>query len=256
MFDAFYLKDLIRKLLVPKTYFCDHLWSSVSIRVSGEVEACSCAPCPKPVFDFFSEPIQDIWNNSWFRNTRRYLLDGTKGERVFECCRSCPVSLQDRYYLPSLRLRLTEPRLIHSRRLKPVPLSLLEDKHSNYRRLLKILRARTDYIPAFPVCANIDPSNVCNLKCPFCPVGSGELDHAPRGFMPLERFERIMERLGPYLIHLDLYRYGEPLLNPDIVKMIEWASQTYRIYTSISANFSLPLSDDTLEGFIHAGLNQ
>ncbi len=178
-------------------------------------------------------------------------MDKTSG--FFSCCRSCPVSLQDRYYINPMRLRLLEPRLLHSRRLKPVSASLLEDKHSNYKRLLHLLRSPISEIDALPIFANIDPSNICNLHCLFCPVGTGELTHQ-RTFMSLGLYERILERLGPSLIFLELYRYGEPLLNPAIVKMVSLASHQYRIFCSISTNFAMRLSDDMLRGLVESGL--
>ncbi len=246
-------KNAIRKAVQPKTYFCDHLWTSISVRVSGEIEPCSCAPNNGPLFNILSEPVQKIWNNEWFRDTRRFLLSGKDGD-VFDCCRICPVSLEDRFYLSTMRLRFFEPRLLHSRVLKPASNHLLKQKHENYKTLLKILRQKTDVINAMPVIANVDPSNVCNLHCPFCPVGAGEIDHQPRGYMPLELYERIMERLGGYLIYLELYRYGEPLLNPDIIPMLKLASHEFRIRTSISSNFSKKLSDAFLAGLIESGL--
>lgn len=247
------LKNTVRKSVQPRTYFCDHLWTSISVRVSGEVEPCSCAPNKGPLFNLLSAPVQAIWNNEWFKESRRFLLCGEEG-RIFDCCRVCPVSLEDRYYLPTMRLRLLEPRLLHTRFLKPVSRSLLKQKHENYKSLLKILRQKTVVINANPIIANIDPSNVCNLHCPFCPVGAGELEHQPRGYMPLELYERVMEHLGAYLIYLELYRYGEPLLNPDIIPMLNLASHEFRIRTSISSNFSKPLSDDFLAGLIEGGL--
>jgi len=262
---SLYIKETLRKFIRPRTYFCDQLWTSVNIRINGDVEACACAPTKGPTFPLLSEPIEKLLNNEWFMDTRRYLLGETnlpvaapdeEQGRIFECCVNCPVSLQDRYYINTMRLRLTEPRLIRTHRLKPAPESLLREKHANYKRMLSLLRRPVTNIGAFPIFAHIDPSNVCNLRCPFCLVGTGKLEQEPRGFMPFELFERLMERIGLYLIGLELYRYGEPMLNPDIVKMIRLASQEYRTFCSISTNFSMPLSDETIHDLIESGLSK
>jgi pyruvate-formate lyase-activating enzyme len=262
---SLYITEALRKFIRPRTYFCDQLWTTVNIRINGDVEACACAPTKGPTFPLFSEPIEKLLNNEWFTGTRRYLLSemnlpvaAPDGERgcVFECCVNCPVSLQDRYYINIMRLRLTEPGLIRTRHLKPAPASLLREKHANYKRMLALLRRPVTNIGAFPIFAHIDPSNVCNLRCPFCLVGAGKLEQELRGLMPFELFERLMERIGPYLIGLELYRYGEPMLNPDIVKMIRLAAQEYRIFCSISTNFSMPLSDETLHDLVESGLSK
>ena len=45
----------------------------------------------------------------------------------------------------------------------------------------------------------IDPINVCNLKCPFCPTGRGALS-LPPGRMSLDNFKRIVDGISPHAI--------------------------------------------------------
>jgi MoaA/NifB/PqqE/SkfB family radical SAM enzyme len=253
------IKNAFRRLVKPDSYFCDHLWTSISIRVSGEIEACSCAHSKGPLFSILDNPVKEIWNNEWFSGTRQYLLekmnlkDITGEPEVFDCCLECPVSLQDRYYLNMFRLDNLLPDSFYSGLMKRLPDSIRKDKKENFKKLLKKLRNPLTEIDAFPIFATIDPSNICNLKCPFCPVGAGSLDHEKK-FMDMDLFEKIIEKIGTYLLSMELYRYGEPLLNPDIDKMIRIAAKKYGILTTVSTNLAMPLSDDKLASLVNSGL--
>ena len=74
----------------------------------------------------------------------------------------------------------------------------------------------------FPNKLTIDIGNVCNLRCPLCPTGRADKS-ASKGFMKFEEFKRIIDELGDYLTNLELYNWGEPLLNRDLIKMIHYA---------------------------------
>src|SRR3989338_2689484 len=70
----------------------------------------------------------------------------------------------------------------------------------------------------------IEPTNLCNLKCPMCPTGNGTMPR-PRGFMTFETFKKIIDEMGDYLITVTLMNYGEPFLNQDVYKMISYANK-------------------------------
>ncbi len=77
----------------------------------------------------------------------------------------------------------------------------------------------------------VDPSNVCNFKCTFCPTGDSELLRSvnrPLGLMPLALFQKIVDDLKGFdrkLIKLFLYKDGEPFLNKDLAAMIAYAKK-------------------------------
>src|SRR5579883_2934405 len=72
-----------------------------------------------------------------------------------------------------------------------------------------------------PVRLVIEPTNHCNLSCPLCPAGRDNKGHE-RGMMKLEDFKAIIDEVGEYLFEIDLYDFGESLLNPRIYEMIEY----------------------------------
>jgi radical SAM protein with 4Fe4S-binding SPASM domain len=77
----------------------------------------------------------------------------------------------------------------------------------------------------FPPYLIIEPTNVCNLQCPFCPRDLTEKSRG-LGFMDMSIFKRIIDEAvanGAYGI--SLYMLGEPLLHKNIVDMINYAKQ-------------------------------
>jgi len=78
------------------------------------------------------------------------------------------------------------------------------------------------YLLYMPNKVNIDIGNVCDLRCPLCPTGRGAKG-ASRGFMHLEEYRHVIDDIGPYITNLELYNWGEPLLNKDLISMIRYA---------------------------------
>ena len=69
---------------------------------------------------------------------------------------------------------------------------------------------------------SIDVSGVCNLHCISCPCGNMETRHAT-GFMKAAAYGRVLDKLLaeiPLLGNIQLYTWGEPLLNPDLPEII------------------------------------
>lgn len=81
----------------------------------------------------------------------------------------------------------------------------------------------------FPYLIYIEPTNLCNFKCVFCPTGDRELlkkVNRPAGFMKMELYRKIIDDIknsGYQLRLLSLYKDGEPLLNPDFPEMVRYA---------------------------------
>ena len=88
----------------------------------------------------------------------------------------------------------------------------------------------------------IDVAGTCNLRCPSCPVGNSELGARPRGLMRLDRFARIVAKIvrekpceTPIL---NLYNWGEPLLNPELPAMIRLARE-HGLRAHLSSNLNI-----------------
>jgi radical SAM protein with 4Fe4S-binding SPASM domain len=105
----------------------------------------------------------------------------------------------------------------------------------------------------FPNKVNIDIGNVCNLKCPLCPTGRGDKG-ASRGLMSLERFKKVIDQIGKYITNLELYNWGEPLLNRDLIPMIRYA-KSKAIPVCISTNLNA-LSDKMAEEIVSTRIDK
>jgi MoaA/NifB/PqqE/SkfB family radical SAM enzyme len=78
------------------------------------------------------------------------------------------------------------------------------------------LKSSVSGLPAvygMPPAIGVELTNHCNLHCPECASGSGQMKRE-RGFMDIELFERIISELRPYLWNINLYFQGESLLHP------------------------------------------
>ena len=100
----------------------------------------------------------------------------------------------------------------------------------------------------------IDPTNHCDLKCPLCPTGLGDKT-VDRGLMTLEQFKPIIDRLGKWLQSVNLYSWGEPLLNKSFVDMIRHTACDHEIRTVTSAHLN-HLTDEQVEGLVTSGLDK
>jgi radical SAM protein with 4Fe4S-binding SPASM domain len=124
----------------------------------------------------------------------------------------------------------------------------LANHYANYAQMLM----KRDAVFSYPSHLIIDITNVCMLKCPLCPTGAG-LPGRKKGMMPLTAFKKIIDEMGTHLISIDLFNWGEPLLNKDVSAMIAYAHSRH-IVTSLSSNFQ-HFSDAAAEQLISSGLD-
>lgn len=90
-------------------------------------------------------------------------------------------------------------------------------------------------ISSFPYIFVFEVTNVCNLKCPFCLTGKGISGGRDVRHMKYAEAKQILDAVGDYIYFLQVYTWGEPLLNKDLIKIIEYAKQK-NIYVMLSTN--------------------
>jgi len=93
-----------------------------------------------------------------------------------------------------------------------------------------------------PISAMVELCSVCNLRCPLCPAGCGELKRK-RGFMEEEVFRAIVDQLDDvYTRDFIPAMWGESLLHPRFIEFMRYARRkTWRI--SLSTNGNPPRTD-------------
>lgn len=65
----------------------------------------------------------------------------------------------------------------------------------------------------------LEITNVCNLRCDFCPG-----TRRPQGFLSPEDFSVLAQKLRPHTEYLYLHLMGEPLLHPQLPRLLDLAA--------------------------------
>lgn len=108
-------------------------------------------------------------------------------------------------------------------------------------------------ILGLPLSISLEPTTSCNLRCPECPSGLRSFTR-PTGMMDAGLAFNLIDQLHKDLIYLIFYFQGEPFLNPDLHKMIRYASGK-KIYTAISTNGHY-LSEEVAKNVVQSGLDR
>lgn len=113
-----------------------------------------------------------------------------------------------------------------------------------------------------PIILFIDPSNVCNFKCKFCPTGNYETIRNTgrwQGHMNFSLYKKIINDLREFdkpLKVLRLYKEGEPLLNKHFEDMVHYAKESgYVNYIDTTTNGYL-LTSDRIKSIIDSGIDR
>lgn len=104
----------------------------------------------------------------------------------------------------------------------------------------------------------IEPTVLCNLSCfqAVCSQESGIVKTRSRIYFPLDDFTALIDEIGPSLVRLDLFNYGEPFLHPQSLEMIEYIKEKFPgIYLYISTN-GLLLDRDKIKRIVRAGVDE
>jgi radical SAM protein with 4Fe4S-binding SPASM domain len=102
-----------------------------------------------------------------------------------------------------------------------------------------------------PLTISAELTNNCNLHCPECSSGSGQMKRE-RGFMDINLFNRVVQELSPYLQNINLYFQGEPMLHPSFFTFIRNSKNTHTV-VSTNGHF---LSDENAEKIVRTGLSK
>lgn len=108
-------------------------------------------------------------------------------------------------------------------------------------RLLQILWhyrvARSSRVTYNPYRLWIEPTAICNLRCPHCPndrlAQQGHL-----GFMDFELFRKLIDESSPWVHDINVHHRGESLLHPRLFEMVEYAGKR-GVYTKLHTNATL-----------------
>lgn len=131
-------------------------------------------------------------------------------------------------------------------------------RYSTVRKLLNLVRVLWQYrrkslvAQGYPYRYYIEPTNACNLRCPFC-FGWQERSRRTWGTMGLDMFKSLVDEIAPYAYWIDLYNRGEPLLHADLCEMIAYAHER-GIGTKIGSNLH-NLDNHGAQRLVESGLD-
>lgn len=101
-----------------------------------------------------------------------------------------------------------------------------------------------------PAHVSIEPTNVCNAKCPVCETGNGTMERR-RGMLDYDNFTGLIDEIAPTTAVLMYYFMGEPFLNKRSYDMIRYARERgIWVETCTNGDFVDP------EGVIYSDINE
>ena len=109
-------------------------------------------------------------------------------------------------------------------------------------------------VAAFPLHLDIETTNACNLRCPYCASSSNGWGENKKGFIEFDLFKRIIDEAaenGCYCVKFSLR--GEPLLHPKLPEMIKYTMNSGIIDCYFNTNGML-LTEDMINMIIESGL--
>ena len=83
-------------------------------------------------------------------------------------------------------------------------------RHLTFRKLQNLVsieiqrRRKIPNVKGYPPFLKVEPTNLCNLKCPNCFSGSGA-DHRNKGLLDFDIYKKVIDEIGDLLIKINLY---------------------------------------------------
>ncbi len=106
----------------------------------------------------------------------------------------------------------------------------------------------------YPPILMVEPTNICNLKCPMCPSGNGDMAR-PRGQLKFEDFKSLMDEVGAHIYQVQFWNQGEPFINKSFLDFVDYANKK-GVMTQTSTNGHFIRSDEMAEKVVASGLDQ
>jgi len=130
---------------------------------------------------------------------------------------------------------------------------ILDLRKENFPKIVHAIKSQIKArILGYPNEIMIEPINICNLNCALCSAPQKYITRK-RLAMTLENFKIIIDDVKKYAHSIYLSNAGEPMLNKDIFKMIEYASKN-NLSTSLSTNATL-LHTAAIRHLLYSGLD-
>lgn len=139
---------------------------------------------------------------------------------------------------------------------KPEMADLLELRYGNINCFVKTGINRLCYLARFKrimavTSVTLELSTYCNLRCTICPVNHDM--KRKKGFMSFDLVKKVISE-NPGLAFVLLYHWGEPLMHPDIIPIIQYV-KNHRINAFLTTNGTL-LNNKNTRALLDSGLDR
>jgi len=114
--------------------------------------------------------------------------------------------------------------------------------------------AKKPYMCGRAVAVSIEPVNYCNLACPECFAGNGNLTR-DKQLLDLDCFQKIINQLPKSISYITFYFQGEPFLHPEFADLVQIANKK-NIFTATSTNGHFLSDRDKTKKIISSGLDR
>jgi sulfatase maturation enzyme AslB (radical SAM superfamily) len=230
--DGYYNLDLSRRikslLLLPEVYYIYIQRPGSQLRTSG-IDFIAWSHWETVLFDMLRDDgmtdcLPLVYNRGLLRLINRDLgadiPDGETARRLAELAKF----YQDHITYLDVDNAVWRDKTFNAWKIfgEP-PLPLAEAQYS-----LALHPANNPCVKKPPKAVRIDPGGKCNFFCYFCPCNNSETGLSMRHqIMPLDLYSRIIDGMSAFgpVDNLELYGYGEPLLNPALPEMIAYAKE-------------------------------
>jgi MoaA/NifB/PqqE/SkfB family radical SAM enzyme len=125
-------------------------------------------------------------------------------------------------------------------------------KYMNFIAALRDRRRLAATVRACPIDATVDLVTACQLKCPYCAVGN-QTTHRKVSYIREDVFTWIANEILDATFITWFFSAGEPLLHKDVAELIGKVKEK-EVFSVISTNLSLTLSDEKIDGLLSRGL--
>jgi hypothetical protein len=130
---------------------------------------------------------------------------------------------------------------------------------------LKLPLKKDEAPPVRPLDAGPQPSRMyiectaaCNISCTeaCCAPETGITRTRQAGMLDFELFRRVVDEVGPALVRIDFFNYGEAFLHKRAVEMCEYIKSAFpQIYLYTSTN-GLALTEAQARRLVHSGIDE
>ncbi len=91
-------------------------------------------------------------------------------------------------------------------------------------------------LKSLPSVIHFDVANICVLHCPLCNTGRGDKGQT-KGVMKFTDFKKVFDWIKDRVFFVWLYNWGEPLLCPDLFKIVDYCHKN-RVGVKLHSNFN------------------